>query len=73
MGIIKDYSTAKEIAELLDYTTSHVRNLAKAGVIPAKKFRTKWLFKKDEVLEALELTIEGKKDDKMDQTASDLG
>ncbi len=47
----KEFMTAADISEMLDYTAEYVRRLARMRQIPALKVRRRWIFPRDRVLE----------------------
>lgn len=54
MGEFKKLLKTKELAELLQMHPQYVRDQARLGLLPAYKIGNTWLFKYDEVLDALQ-------------------
>ena len=50
---------ANEVARFLRFSSTHVRNLASAGVIPGARFGYEWRFRRSDVLLAVERMVNG--------------
>lgn len=66
MGFKDQYLSTKEAAELLGYSTNHIRLLAEKGEIAAVKRGHAWFFTKEDV-EAMIVPNDAKPEDEGDE------